>query len=437
MLSRRFDREIFTLALPALGTLAADPLVSLVDTAFVGRLGTVQLGALGVNSALFALAFFVFNFLAYGTTPMVARANARGDSAAAGRRVVQALFLAVTLGVATLLLVQLLARPALLAMGANEVLLEPALVYLRVRAFAIPAVLIILAANGAYRGFQDTRTPFLVTLGLNLVNLVLDPVFIFAFGWGLAGAAAATLIGQWLGAVGFVWLLARRDRAKLGSTLQLPRFSELRPFLRIGWELVVRTFVLVLTLALATAVAARLGVTQVAIHQVSVQLWLFLSLVIDALAIAAQALVARYLGESDPTNARAVSNRLLALGLVVGAVLGIGLWAARHLLARAFTDDPQVVAGVLAIFPFIALMQPINALVFVWDGIYMGLEDFRYLAWAMVVSAAVGSLLLLLVIPLGWGLAGVWWAIVALTLARLVTLALRYWGPGQPYRVSS
>ncbi|HEX7005231.1 MAG TPA: MATE family efflux transporter [Trueperaceae bacterium] len=429
MLSRRFDREIFALALPALGTLAADPLVSLVDTAFVGRLGTVELGALGVNSALFALAFFVFNFLAYGTTPMVARANARGDAAAAGRRIVQALFLAALLGLATLLLVQLLAKPALVAMGADRLLLEPALAYLRVRALAIPAVLLILAANGAYRGFQDTRTPFLVTLVLNLVNLALDPIFIFVLDWGIAGAAWATVIGQWLGALSFLWLLAGRDRSKLGPVIAVPRLAELRPFLRIGWELVVRTFVLVLTLALATAVAARLGVVEVATHQVAVQIWLFLSLVIDALAIAAQALVARYLGEGVGADARALSNRLLLLGLFLGAVLGVILWAARHLLARTFSEDPQVVAGVLAIFPFVALMQPLNALVFVWDGIFMGMEDFRYLAWAMIASAAVGSLLLILVIPLGWGLAGVWWAIVGLSLARLLSLALRYWRP--------
>lgn len=434
VLGRRFDREIFLLALPALGTLAADPLVSLVDTAFVGRIGRVELGALGIDTALFALAFFVFNFLAYGTTPMVARALARGEPEAAGRTVVQALTLAAGLGLLVMVLLQLLAVPALRAMGAEGGLFDPALAYLRIRALATPAVLVILASNGAYRGFQDTRTPFLVSVGLNAVNLVLDPLLIFGLGWGLAGAAWATTLAQWLGAGLFLRLLLVSEREKLGSTLQLPRFAELRPFLRIGWELAIRTFSLVLTLALAAAVAARLGVVEVAAHQVVVQLWLFLALVVDALAIAAQSLVARYVGLRRPAAARAVSDRLLALGLATGVLLGVGFWLARGALAAAFSEDPVVVRRILALFPFIALMQPLNAVIFVWDGILMGIEDFRYLAWAMVVSAAVGSVLLLLVIPLGWGLSGVWWAIVAVMAARLASLAIRYWGPRRPFR---
>ena len=170
MLSRRFDREILALAVPALGALAADPLVSLVDTAFVGRLGPTELAALGVNTSVFSLAFLVFNFLAYGTTPMVGRALGRGDRDEAGRLVTHAFVLALVSGALALVALQLFARPILAAMGAGEALMEPALVYLRIRALAGPAVLLITAGNGAFRGFQDTRTPLLVTLILNAVS---------------------------------------------------------------------------------------------------------------------------------------------------------------------------------------------------------------------------------------------------------------------------
>src|SRR5690606_4356565 len=180
------------------------------------------------------------------------------------------------------------AVPAILAMGASAELQGPALADLRIRLLAVPAVTVILAANGAYRGFNDTRTPLRVTLLLNLINLVLDPLLIFVAGLGLPGAAWATVVAQWVGAAAFLQLLFGRDRAKLGGALRLPRLAELLPFLRIGWELAVRTFSLVLALALATAVATRLGVVEVATHQVAVQLWLFLALVVDALAIAGQ-----------------------------------------------------------------------------------------------------------------------------------------------------
>ena len=431
--SRRYDHEILALAVPALGALAADPVVSLVDTAFVGRLGAVELAALGVNASVFSLAFLAFNFLANGSTPMVGRAIGRGDRPAAGRIVTQAFFLAVVIGIVVLGLLQLFARPILLAMGAGGELLDPALTYLRIRAFAGPAVLLISAGNGVFRGFQDTRTPLGIVLGLNGVNLVLDPIFIFALGWGLAGAAWATVIAQWLGALWFVALLFGRDRRTLEVPLEIPRPQELAPFVKVGWELVARTLALVATMTLATAVATRVGVREVAAHQVAAQLWLFLALVVDALAIAAQALVARYVGEGRPHAARAVSDRLLGMGLALGLALGVAMWVGRGWLPRVFTDDPTVIALVIAIFAFVALMQPLNAVVFVWDGILMGVEDFAYLAWAMVASAGVAAAILLLVIPMGWGLAGVWWGLVALMGVRAVTLAARYWPAGRVF----
>ena len=426
MLRTRYDREILTLAVPALGALAADPLVSLVDTAFVGRLGALPLAALGVNVAIFNFAFVLFNFLAYGTTPMVGKAIGRGDKATAGRVVANAFVLALALGIVVVVVLQVLAVPVLRVMGAEGVLLGPAETYLRIRIFAGPALLLITAANGAFRGFQDTRTPLIVTLGVALVNLILDPLFIFGFGWGLAGAAWATLIAQWLGAAAFVFLVYGRLRRTWQVPLRLPTPGELTPFLRVGWALLLRTFALISSLTLATAIATRVGVVEVAAHQVAAQLWLFLSLVVDALAIAAQALVARFVGEGRPGEARAVADRLLFMGAVVGVGLGVGFWILRPWLATAFSDDAAVVAMVLAIFPFVALMQPLNAVVFVFDGIYMAVEDFDYLAVAMILSAIAAAVVLLLVLPSGWGLAGVWWGITALMFARMATLAWRY-----------
>ena len=423
---RRLDREIGALAFPALGALAADPLVSMVDTAFVGRLGTVPLGALGVNAALFSLAFVVFNFLAYGTTPRVARAFGRGDTEAAGMVAVQALVLAVVTGLAATAVFLLAANPLLAMMGATGELRDPALSYLRIRALAGPAVLLIMASHGIFRGFQDTRTPLVVTLGLNVVNLVLDPLLIFGLGWGIAGAAWATVAAQWLGALWFLGLLLGPRRALLGTRPRLPRPAELLPFLRVGGELVLRTFALIGTLTVAAAVATRLGAAQVAGHQVAIQLWLLLALVVDSVAVAAQALVARYRGEGDPTLLRQVTDRLLGWGLATGVVLAVLFFGLAPWLPRIFTDDPDTLAQVGRIMVFVVWMQPLNALVFVWDGIYMGLEDFRFLAVQMVLSALVGVAVLAFVLPLGWGLSGVWWGIVALMAARALTLASRY-----------
>lgn len=423
-MQHRHDRAIMGLAVPALGSLAIDPLVSLVDTAFVGHLGTVQLGALGVNAAIFAFTFLIFNFLAYGTTPQIGRAVGRGDRQAAGRIVIQALTLAVIVGSAAALVLLAFADPILALMGAEGELSEPARTYLQIRAFAGPAVLIITAANGAFRGYQDTKTPFVVAAIFNLINVILDPILIFGVGWGIAGAAAATLIAQWTGALIFLWLLLVRHREEFGVKPVVPRPRELLPLIQIGGHLLIRTGSLVATMTIATAVATRIGVVEVAAHQVAYQLWGFLALVVDSLAIAGQSLLSKHIGKESAAEARAVGNRLLQWGLAVGVALGLLFWLGSPYLPAVFTDDPETVSMVLAIFVFVALLQPINGLVFVWDGLYMGAEAFRYLAMTMVVAAVLTVGLLWATLAFDWGLVGVWWAVTAMMLVRLLSLAI-------------
>jgi MATE family multidrug resistance protein len=265
-----------------------------------------------------------------------------------------------------------------------------------------------------------------VTIGFNVVNAGLDPLLIFVLGWGLAGAATATAIAQWIGALVFLGLLLGVRREELGVVLEWPTLRSLVPFLKVGRDLLLRTGSLVGTMTLATAVAARVGVTAVAAHQVAHQLWLFLALVVDALAVAAQALVSKHLGADAPDAARAVSDRLVQWGLLVGVVLGAGFFLLRPVLPGVFTDDPDTVAVLLDVYLFVALLQPLNGLVFVGDGIYMGAEEFSYLAKAMIGTALVAATVLLLVIPMGWGLVGVWGGIATLMGGRLLTLAVPY-----------
>ena len=420
-----YDRQILRLAVPALGALAADPLVTLVDTAFVGRLGATELGALGINAAVFSLSFALFNFLAYGTTPLVAAAWGKGDREAAGRVVLQAMGLALVIGMMAVAILETMWLPLLRAMQAGPDLLQPAGEYLRIRALAAPAVLLVTVGHGAYRGMQDTRTPLLVTVGFNVVNLVGDPLLIFVAGWGLRGAAIATVLAQWTGAIWFLVLFNKRRREQ-GIEVRVPKLSELRPLATAGTELIARTAGLLAVFTAATAVAARIGTATVAAHQVAAQIWLFLSLLLDSLAIAGQALVGRYLGSGEVDHARAASDRMLQWGLAFGAILGVIFWVLGPALPRLFTEDAEIVALVAGVMPFVAVLQPIGALVFVWDGIFMGAREFRFLMVSTLAAASVAASVLILAVKAGWGLTGVWWGITALILGRLGLLALRY-----------
>jgi putative MATE family efflux protein len=423
------DRAILRFALPALATLATDPLVSLVDTAFVGRLGTSSLAALGVNAGVFGLAFVVFNFLANGTTPLVARAVGEGRSAHAGRVVVAGLALALGLGAMATIVLITLAEPIAGWMGAQESLREETVSYLVARAWAAPAVLVITTANGAYRGFGDTRTPLWVALGLNAVNLILDPLLLFGLGWGVQGAAWATVVAQWVGAGAFLALLYGRDRTRFVIPWELPSIEHLGVLLKVGSVLSIRTLALVFTLTAATSVATRMGETAVAAHQVAWQLWLMAALFVDAFAFAAQSLVAEHEGAGRGRQAREVSDRLLQWGLGVGAALGLGVWALTPVWARVFDLEPDVAAALGGLLPIGAWMQPLNAMMFVGDGIFMGARRFGWLAGAMVAAAlpALGGMLLVQVRE--GGLVALWLCVVGLIGLRAVGLAVRYWGP--------
>lgn len=419
----RTDKEILALAIPALGALAIDPLLTLADTAFVARLGTVELAALGVDTAILGFAFFAFNFLAYVLTPLVARALGAGRPDEARRWVGDSLLLAVVLGVLVMIFLEIAAPLVVELMGAGPGIGDPAVSYLRIRALATPAVLVVTAGHGAFRGHKDTKTPLKVALGVNLLNLVLDPILIFAAGWGLEGAAIATVVAQYVGAVWFLRLISVRQMAARprGLRASLPSLLDLG---RNGALLTARSGLLLASLTVAAAVATRLGPEQIAAHQLVAQVFLLSALLADSFAIAAQAMVADTAGRGDLEALHALNRRLLVWGVVAGLILMIGVGLARFGLEWLASD--QVVAD-LAVDAagIVALAEPVAAVLFVADGIFLGLLALG----AMVVSTGAGGLAavaLMLWTPLGDSVNGIWWALAVMLLVRGLVLAAGY-----------
>lgn len=414
------DRTIARLAIPALGALAAEPLVALVDTAFVGRLGEVPLAAMGVVTGILGMAFFVFIALAYAGTPLIARAIGIGDRDRATMLAGQSMMVAAVLGIGGLVVLESAAPQLVGLMGAGPDVAPHAVSYLRIRGFGLPALLMITIGHSVYRGVGDTRTPMFVSIGLSLVNLVLDPLFIFGFGWGLAGAGYASAIAQTLGGGAFLFLFLT-GHTGLALRWIRPRWEDLRELVSAGSALFVRTSAIVTALTVAVAAAARLGDTEVAAHQVAAQVWAFLCLVVDAVAIAAQNLVAGHLS-TDRAAAHRFSRRMLTWGLWWGVFLAAAFWLLRDHLPRWFTSDPSVAALVVTLMPIIALSQPLNGLVFVFDGIMIGATEFTYLAKAMVAAAVLACVLLVL----AGSISAIWWALVVMNVFRLATLYWRY-----------
>ncbi|MFE1406899.1 MATE family efflux transporter [Streptomyces sp. NPDC058770] len=420
---RRHDREIISLAVPAFGALVAEPLFVMVDSAIVGHLGTAQLAGLAVAAALLTTAVSIFVFLAYATTAAVARRVGAGDRASAIRQGMDGIWLALLLGICVIG-VALPAAPLIVdVLGASNTAAPYAITYLRISSLGIPAMLVVMAATGVLRGLQDTRTPLYVAIGGFTANAVLNAGLVYGAELGIAGSAWGTVTAQVSMAAAYLVVVVRGAR-RYGASLR-PDAAGIKASAQAGVPLLVRTLSLRAVLMIATAVAARLGDTEIAAHQVVLSLWSLMAFALDAIAIAGQAIIGRYLGAGDSEGARQACRRMVEWGIVSGIVLGVLIVLARPLFVPLFTGDQVVQETLFPALLVVALSQPIAGVVFVLDGVLMGAGDGPYLAWAMIVTLAVFAPAALLVPPLGGGLTALWWAMTLMMAVRMATLWLR------------
>ncbi|AXN49226.1 MATE family efflux transporter [Mycobacterium marinum] len=421
-------RKIAALALPALGVLAAEPLYLLFDTAVIGRLGALALAGLAIGSLVLGLVGSQATFLSYGTTARSARHYGAGDRVAAVAEGVQATWLAVALGLLTILVVQIAAVPLVSVIagaraGSGDIA-GAALPWLRIAILGTPAILISLAGNGWMRGVQDTVRPLrYVVAGFGL-SALLCPLLVY--GWlglprmELAGSAVANLVGQWLAALLFGGaLLAERVSLR-------PDRHILREQLVLARDLIVRTMAFQACFISAAAVAARFGAAALAAHQVVLQLWGFFALVLDSLAIAAQSLVGAALGAGDAANAKWVAWRVTVFSLLAAGMLAAALALGAPVLPALFTDDAAVLAAVTVPWWFLVAQLPFAGIVFALDGVLLGAGDAAFMRTATVVSALAGFLpLTWLSLVYGWGLAGIWSGLATFIVLRLIFVGWR------------
>ncbi|WP_327375217.1 MATE family efflux transporter [Streptomyces sp. NBC_01216] len=420
---RRHDREIISLAVPAFGALVAEPLFLMLDSAVVGHLGTPQLAGLAIAAALLSTAVSVFVFLAYATTAAVARRVGADDLPAAIRQGMDGIWLALLLGVAVVAVTFPLAPSLVDAFGASGTAGPYAVTYLRISSLGIPAMLVVLAATGVLRGLQNTRTPLYVAIAGFAANAALNVGLVYGIGLGIAGSAWGTVIAQYGMAAVYLVVVVRGAR-RHGASLR-PDLAGIRASAQAGAPLLIRTLSLRAVLLIATAVAARLGDAEVAAHQIILSLWSLMAFALDAIAIAGQAIIGRYLGADDTEGARQVCRRMVQWGVAFGLVLGVLIVVARPLFVPLFTDDTMVQDTLLPALIVVAVSQPLAGVVFVLDGVLMGAGDGPYLAKAMLLTLAVFAPVAFLVPSLGGGLTALWWAMTLMMTVRMVTLWVR------------
>lgn len=423
-------RQILTLALPALGALVAEPLFVLIDSAMVGHLGTAELAGLGLASTIVQTLVGLFVFLLFSTTTQAARALGAGNLFAAFTAGVNALWLALILGLASASFL-IAGAPTLLALFRPDPLVIPyAVEYLRYSAPGVVGMFIVMALTGVLRGLHDTTTALKVASLGALFNIAANAILIYGMGWGVAGSGAGTSLTQLLMAGTLIRIFLQRAR---GFTLPLrPHFSGIFASARDGVPYFVRTLALRLSLLALLTAATGLGVTALAAHQVVWSLWSFTSYAFDALAVAAQTLFATAAGKGDVSSSRLLLRRLSIWGVGAGLVFGAAIALTSPLLPAFFSTDEAVRAATTAGLLVAAAGMPIASAVFLFDGVMMGADRARFLALVHVglvtghVPALWGLSTRMSQWQPMWALAGLWaeWALLFMG-ARLACLL---WG---------
>jgi putative MATE family efflux protein len=421
-------RDILRLAVPAFGALIAEPLFLLADSAIVGHLGVAQLAGVGLASAVLHTAVGLMVFLAYSTTPAVARAMGHGQlgkALAAGR---DGVWLALLLGLVLAVAGFWAAEPLVTLMGAEGDVRAFAVDYLRWSMPGLVAMLLIFAGTGVLRGLQDTRTPLVVATAGFTLNILLNLWLVYGLGWSVAGSAIGTSVAQWAMAAVYL-VMVQRNAVRHGVSL-LPSWRGIRTMTRVGSWLMLRTLSLRIAILATVLVVTGQGAVNLAAHQLAMTIFSFLAFALDALAIAAQALIGKELGASHPAKARLLTRTMIRWGLGFGVVTGALLAIAAPWAGALFTSDAGVRSALMYALWILAAGQPLAGYVFVLDGVLIGAGDARYLALAGVANLAVYAPLLAAVAASGVsGTAGLGWLwaafAVAYMAARAVTLGLR------------
>ncbi|KAG8500267.1 hypothetical protein CXB51_004398 [Gossypium anomalum] len=425
-------RELIMLSLPAIAGQAIDPFAQLMETAYIGRLSSVALASAGVSVSIFNVVSKLFNIPLFSVaTSFVAEdisrnaienlsagsTNGRIPDGVAERKqlssVSTALLLAILIGIFEALALSLGSGLFLKLMGVPSTsdMHVPAKHFLSLRALGAPAVVVSLALQGIFRGFKDTQTPvFCLGVG-NLSSILFFPLFMYGLRMGVTGAALSTVLSQYIVA----FLMIRYLNKKV--VLLPPKMGALQfgSYIKSGGFLIGRTLSVLITMTLGTSMAARQGSLPMAAHQICMQVWLAVSLLTDALATSAQAMIASYLSEGELKTVKEIAD---FIGFVTGVLLAAILGVSFGYLVPLFTQDAEVLGIVKTGVLFVSASQPINALAFIFDGLHYGVSDFPYAACSMMLLSAVSSAFLLFA-PKVLGLQGVWLGLTLFMALRM------------------
>lgn len=382
------NREILRIALPSIITNITVPLIGLVDLAIVGHIGTASgIGAIAVGTMIFNMVYWIFNFLRFGSSGLTAQAYGRKDIAGIQKVFKMALLVAISCG----LTVFALQRPIEIVAGwiiaPSEEVWSFAVTYFRIRIWAAPAVLVLFAMNGWFVGMQNSRTPMIIAIGQNIINIICSYILVFYYGMGVEGVALGTVVSQYAGVIAafLLWYFQYNHIfKKKPNRVADVSFTQ---FFAVNRDIFFRMIFMLAVTCAFTAIGAREGDTLLAVNTLLMQLFTLFSYFSDGFALAGEALIGKYIGALDIVNMKKCVKRLFYWAFGVTVIFTLGYLLGCNWILRILTSEEAVVVSAAPYIPWAVCIPIVSFAAFAWDGIYIGATASRQMLYTLIYGA--------------------------------------------------
>lgn len=425
-MDRALNHSIIRLAIPNIISNITVPLLGLVDMILMGHQDSVAyIGAIGLGGTIFSVMYSIFSFMRAGTTGFTAQAYGAGDESEISYSFYRSISIAL---LATIIVLSLQSPVEWVSMkllnGSDEVLRHTAL-YFRVRIWAAPAVLCLYTFNGWYIGLQNTTIPMTIAILINVANIALSILFVNGLGLGVQGVALGTVVAQYCGlftAIIFLLTKYRHYLIPVRKALLLQR-DRLRRFFRVNTDFMIRSILLVLSIAFFTNQSAKLGDDILAVNMILMQFFYIFSYFTDGFAYSGEALVGRFTGARDLIHLKKTVKYLLIWGLTLSLPFTLLYWAFPDTFVQLITDQPEVAQQARPYHIFMILIPLVTFAAFLWDGIYIGATAASSIRNTMIIAAIAVFLPATLLLVPRYGNHGLWIAFLLFMTARGVSMS--------------
>ena len=421
------NRQILALAVPSIIANITTPLLALVDTAIVGHMGSAMfIAAIALGGSVFNMVYWLFNFLRMGTSGITAQEYGRGTSGNTSETLTRSLLIALTVGVALIVLRKPIISIAINFMDPDPATADIARTYCHILIFGAPALLASYSFTGWFIGMQNSRATMWISLLINVTNIVASLLLVYGLNFGIKGVATGTLTAQWTGAA-TAFLMARHNGYRIKRQGGHPIFDrqKIKQFFSVNFDIFLRTICLIAVTVWFTRTGAQQGTLMLSVNALLMQFFIIFSYFMDGFAFAGEALTGKSIGAGDKTLMQLTVKHLLGFGIGLSIMFSILYTIGGDTVLHILSNEDDVLQATQDFRWWVVTVPIAGFSAFIWDGIYIGATQTKWMLVAVFSAMIVFFVTLKIAYPF-MGNHGLWLAFISYLVVRGFILTLTY-----------